>query len=186
MMIELGKFTEAENVFEFGCGTGRLAEQLLSTRLPRTAHYVGTEISATMVRLAKARLSEFEGRAKVQLSDGDFDISSVAGRFDRFVSTYVLDLLSPADIKNCLAFAHSAMTAGGLFCHAELTKGIGPVSKTTSSGWALLHRINPVFVGGCRPLVLNDYIIARQWETIHREIVVSSCIASEIVVLQAR
>ena len=31
LMIELGKFPDAENVFELGCGTGRLAEQLLST-----------------------------------------------------------------------------------------------------------------------------------------------------------
>ncbi|MBT8139711.1 MAG: class I SAM-dependent methyltransferase [Gammaproteobacteria bacterium] len=186
LMIELGRFTEAENVFEFGCGTGKLAERLLSTSLPATAHYAGTDISSTMVRLAKTRLSGFEGRTKVQKSDGGFDVSHLGGAFDRIVCTYVLDLLSPSDIKDCLAGAHAAMNKGGLFCHAGLTKGVGPISKITSSAWTLVHRINPSLVGGCRPLMLNDYLPAQQWERIHREVVVSSWIASEVVILKAR
>lgn len=34
-------FREAQAVFEFGCGTGRLAKTLLDNHLPATAYYVG-------------------------------------------------------------------------------------------------------------------------------------------------
>jgi cyclopropane fatty-acyl-phospholipid synthase-like methyltransferase len=186
LMIELGKFPDAENVFELGCGTGRLAEQLLSTHLPPSAHYVGVDISSTMVRLAKDRLARFEGRVGVHLSDGEFDISRLGGPFDRIVSTYVLDLLSLPDIEECFAGAHAAMSRGGLFCHAGLTNGTGPISKITSTVWTLLHRIKPILVGGCRPLMLADHISENQWEMIHRQVVVSAGIPSEVVVLKAR
>lgn len=186
LMIELGKFADAENVFELGCGTGRLAEQLLTSHLPSSAHYVGVDISSTMVRLAKARLAGFEGRVGIHLSAGEFDFSRLGGPFDRIVSTYVFDLLSLADIKKCFAGAHAAMSRGGLLCHAGLTNGTGPISKTTSTIWTMLHRIRPILVGGCRPLTLADHISDSQWELIHREVVVSAGIPSEVVILKAR
>jgi ubiquinone/menaquinone biosynthesis C-methylase UbiE len=185
-MIELGNVSEAENVFELGCGTGRLAGELLSDHLPPSAQYVGVDISSTMVRLAKDRLAPFEERAEVHLSAGEFDISRYGGPFDRIVSAYVLDLLSLPDITDCLAGAHAAMTTGGLFCHAGLTHGIGLISKTTSSVWTLLHRIKPVLVGGCRPLMLTEHIDENQWQIIHREVVVGAGIPSEVVILRAR
>jgi SAM-dependent methyltransferase len=40
---------QAQSVFEFGVGTGRLAARLLRDHLPATAHYLGIDISATMV-----------------------------------------------------------------------------------------------------------------------------------------
>ena len=41
----------ARSVFEFGVGTGRIAERLLRDELPATARYRGIDISATMVAL---------------------------------------------------------------------------------------------------------------------------------------
>src|SRR5262245_6175285 len=49
-------FPEAQSVFEFGVGTGRIAARLLRDQLPATAHYHGIDISATMVALALERL----------------------------------------------------------------------------------------------------------------------------------
>lgn len=186
LLIELGKFSEADSLFELGCGTGRLAARLLSDHLPASAHYVGVDLSSTMVRLAKDRLAPFDGRHEVHLSNGEFEISRYGGPFDRVVSTYVLDLLSLTDIQKCLAGAHAAMVKGGLFCHAGLTRGTGPISRATSALWTLIHRINPLRVGGCRPVVLADLITEDQWRLIHREVVVSAAIPSEVVVVEAR
>lgn len=184
LLIKLGKFSDANSVFELGCGTGRLAARLLSNHIPASAHYVGVDISSTMARLAKDRLAPFGDRCEVHSSDGEFEISRYGGPFDRVVSTYVLDLLSLSDIQMCLAGAHAAMVNGGLFCYAGLTRGTGLISRTTSALWTLIHRARPLLVGGCRPLMLADHIPKNQWRLIHREVVVSATIPSEVVILQ--
>ena len=185
-MIELGGFSDARAVFELGCGTGRLAARLLSDHLPASARYVGIDLSSTMVDLARKRLAPFAGRSEVHLSDGGFDFSSYGGPFDRVVATYVLDLLSRGDIELVLAEAHAAMTQGGLFCHAGLTRGSGPVSRATSGLWTLVHRVKPTLVGGCRPLMLADLLPRERWRVIHREVVVSAAIPSEVVIAAPR
>ena len=38
--------TEVEKVFEFGCGTGRLAARLLTGHLPASAAYLGCDVRA--------------------------------------------------------------------------------------------------------------------------------------------
>jgi ubiquinone/menaquinone biosynthesis C-methylase UbiE len=55
------------SVFEFGSGTGRLAERLLRDHLPATARYHGIDISSTMVALARERLSPWANRATALL-----------------------------------------------------------------------------------------------------------------------
>ncbi len=42
------KLNQAQSVFEFGCGTGRLAEILLDHFLPVKASYTGVDISTTI------------------------------------------------------------------------------------------------------------------------------------------
>jgi SAM-dependent methyltransferase len=183
-LIELSGFSDAGSVFELGCGTGRLAARLLSDHLPASAHYVGVDLSPTMVRLAAERLAPFGGRCEVHATDGVFELSRYGGPFDRVVSTYVLDLLSLADIQQSLSGARAAMAEGGLFCHAGLTTGTGPVSRTTSALWRLIHRVNPLLVGGCRPMTLADVIPVDQWQLMHREVVVRATIPSEVVILE--
>ena len=49
-------FAEAQSLFEYGCGTGRFAHELLEHYLPEGCRYLGVDISSTMVRLASERL----------------------------------------------------------------------------------------------------------------------------------
>ena len=56
-------------MFELGCGTGRLAGNLLARHLPADARYLGADISDTMVTLSRARLRRFGGRAHVLRAD---------------------------------------------------------------------------------------------------------------------
>lgn len=186
LMIERGGFSDAQAVFELGCGTGRLADRLLSDHLPTSARYVAIDLSTTMVRLARDRLLPFGQRCQVHQGDGAVDFSSYGNPFDRFVTTYVLDLLSPAEIQEVLAGAHSAIGSGGLFCHAGLTEGTSPVARAASALWALVHRVKPILLGGCRPLVLADLIPAEGWRVVHREVVVSAAIPSEVVIAERR
>ena len=114
---------EARAIVEFGCGTGRLAKTLLDEHLPPTAHYVGIDSSTTMVTLAGERLAPYGARAKILHTTGDMQLDLAANAFDRYVSTYVLDLLSEEDIAALLAEAQRILAPGGLLGVASLTHG---------------------------------------------------------------
>jgi len=74
-----------QTIFEFGCGTGRLAARLLGA-LPPTVNYLGVDISPVMINLATGRLAAWAGRAKVVLVDGSLPLPADDGpalrRFD--------------------------------------------------------------------------------------------------------
>ena len=95
-LIGHASLATAGSVFELGCGTGRMAGGLLDRWLPPGARYLGADISTTMTGLASARLRPYRDRAAVVRADGTRRLPVADGSFDRFVTVYVLDLLSPA------------------------------------------------------------------------------------------
>src|SRR5260221_7722183 len=69
-LIAHASFETAQAVFEFGCGTGAFAERLLAAHLSLEAQYVAVDSSATMIRLAQARLARFGSRVEGQQTGG--------------------------------------------------------------------------------------------------------------------
>jgi len=181
-LVAHANFEQARTVFEFGCGTGRFAADLLSHRLAENSSYTGCDLSATMVGLARGRLAQFGARAQVQSTDGTLHLAASDAAFDRFVSNYVLDLLPSNDIVLLLAEAHRVLTADGRLCLVSGTHGVTAVSRFVSSAWARLHRLRPALVGGCRPIELLDFLDEHDWEVEYRNVVIGFGIPSEVVV----
>jgi ubiquinone/menaquinone biosynthesis C-methylase UbiE len=181
-LIAHGDFEHAGSVFEFGCGTGRFAEKLLRERLPPDAAYRAADQSPEMVRLAGARLAAFGERAEVVLTDGTSPRAEPAGSFDRFVSCYVLDLLSESDIDAVLTEAYRMLVPGGLLCACSLSPGHGALSKAVIAVWSLVHRLSPRLVGGCRPIALVPLLDSKDWEIVHQRALAPFGIPSEAVV----
>ena len=175
-------FEVAEAVLEFGCGTGRFAVGLMSELLPVEARYLGLDVSATMVGLARGRLARWPERAKVVLSDGPNTLPVPDGSFDRFVSSYVFDLLGEEDIRVVLEEAHRALPVGGRLCMVSLTYGEGLLPRLVSSAWKRVHGLRPLLVGGCRPVRLASFLPANRWRVLHREVVAPYGISSEVLV----
>ena len=121
LLIEHSEFDKAESVFEFGCGTGRLAERLLSDHLPSQATYTGVDISETMIGLTNERVSPWSSQAKTHLTTGMMTVEAEDSSYDRFISTYVCDLLSTGDIVKLFEEAHHVLRPDGLLCLASLT-----------------------------------------------------------------
>lgn len=184
LLVEHGRFAEAGSVFELGCGTGRLALRLLSGELPEGASYRAVDLSPTMVGLATERLAGYAPRATVQLSNGDPPTAEPDAGFDRFVSTYVLDLLEESEIDAVLREAHRMLRPGGLLCLASLGKGTRLASRALVAVWAALHRISPAMVGGCRPLDLLARLPRDRWAVRHHGRVVSFAVPSEVIVAE--
>ncbi len=182
VLFEHAQFETAGNIVEFGCGTGRLAEEILRERAPETACYTGCDISETMVSLTQSRLAGFGERAEVQKSDGSIALPVGDRTVDRVISTYVLDLLDGEDISTFFAEAHRALSDGGLLSLAGLTHGTTLPSKALCGVWRTLHRVSPRLVGGCRPVNLLDYLDTEVWSLVYHTIVVTWGVPSEVLI----
>lgn len=178
-----GEFGQARAVVELGCGTGRLARELLERRLGPGATYLGLDISSTMVGLARTKLAPWASRARVLQTDGTPAVPLRDGTCDRFLGIYVLDLLSPEDARAVVAEAHRVLDPQGRLCLASLTFGQGAFSRAISRLWTTVHRVRPQLVGGCRPIRLLDYL-GDGWHVLHREVVCAFGLCGEVVVAE--
>lgn len=184
-LIRHARFEDAYAVFEFGCGTGRFAARLLAHHLPPHCRYLGVDISSTMVRLARQRLSPWCDRAEVHLCDGSTRLDNADSSYDRFVSNYVLDLLSDSDIHSLLNEAHRLLREDGLLCLASLTRGETFLSSFVSWSWQCIHSVRPKILGGCRPIELRKFLPAEKWQVVYRNVVKKFGITSEVLVALA-
>lgn len=172
----------ATSVLEIGCGTGKLAAELLGERLPREARYLGVDVSSTMVELARERTAPFGSRARIVQVDGSLPLPAKEGCADRFLATYVFDLLGDDDIAAMLAEAHRLLVPGGLLCVAGITPGPSGFSRFVSAVWTRIQHWRPMLVGGCRPLRLHEHLPEGEWAITACEIVTAWAVASEVLV----
>lgn len=179
-LVTHARFEEAKSVVEFGCGTGRFAEQLLANHLPADARYWGCDISTTMLELSRQRLARFGERVTLWKSSGESVTPLMDASADRFVSNYVLDILSAQEIAAVIAEAKRLLKRDGLLCLTGLTHGKGLMSKLWTAFWNVRFNLNPKWVGGCRPVALLEFLDG--WNLIHHTVVAARGISSEVVV----
>lgn len=186
LLIELGEFEEARSVFEFGIGTGRFAQKLLSEHTPSGCEYRGVDISPTMIDIAKERLRDRELQTSIELTSGETRLSADENRYERFVSNYVIDLMAEEDARTLIGEAHRILKPGGLLCLVSLTHGKTFPSRIVSFLWNAVYRVNARIVGGCRPIELQPIVPESGWEILHRRYLACFGITSEILVARKR
>lgn len=179
-------FRDSRHVFEFGCGTGKFAGRLVEKYLPADANYFGCDVSPTMIALANRRLEVYGERTHVVLSDGTVRFPLPAHSVDRVVCSYVLDLLSEADIERFFSESHRVMMPGGKVCIASLTKGVNVASRIVSSVWMSVFRLSPALVGGCRPIHVDAFVNPQEWQLVHRRVVTPFGVPSEVLILEMK
>lgn len=183
-LIAHADFEHARQVYEFGCGTGKLAQRLLASHLPDDAGYLGCDLSPVMTRLAERRIEAYAPRARIVQTDGEIRFPYDAGSIDRVVSCYVLDLLSDEDIRRYFAEAHRVLEPGGYACVASLGRGTGRLSRMVSWLWSRVFAMAPSLVGGCRPIDLDAYVDDALWRVAYRNAVTPFGVPSEVRILE--
>lgn len=181
-LVAHSDFGHASSVFELGCGTGRLAECLFKNHLADDATYVGMDISTTMIGIATRRLANWSARAAVRQADGTSKLPYPDCSFDRFVTTYVLDLLSEPAIEHVLNEAHRLLRPNGTLCVVTSTEGVTAISRVVTAIWKGVYALDPRLIGGCRPLRLSILLDAAAWKMQHTQVVCSWGICSEVVI----
>jgi len=172
----------ARDVFEFGCGTGRLAARILREDLAPEARLAACDISARMVAIATRRLAPFGTRARLWQSGAAPDFTPGSPPFDVILSSYVLDLMPPDGIAAMLGESARCLRPGGRLGLVSLTVGDTPLSQLTSTLWAALARRWPAVVGGCRPLRLVPLLRDAGWTIAWHQVVRAWSIPSEVVI----
>lgn len=176
-LTRFADFESATSIVELGCGTGRFAEEMLRVN---NASYWGCDVSATMIQLSKKRLAIFGERVTLVKTSGDVYLPLPDNSADRFVSNYVLDILSADEIEAVLGEAKRILKPDGLLCLTGLTHGKGLFSKAWTAFWNLRFDLNPKWVGGCRPVALREFL--EGWELVHHDVVTAGWICSEVLV----
>jgi selT/selW/selH-like putative selenoprotein len=175
-------FEHASAIVELGCGTGRFAQSLFRNHLPDNATYVGIDISTTMAGIAQRRLARWSERATVRQVDGRAGLPYEDDTFDRFVATYVLDLLPQSAIHRVLSEARRVLRPNGKLCIVNSTESATPISRIVASVWKRIYAFSPHLVGGCRPLRVSTLLKKHAWNIEHARVVCSLGICSEIVI----
>jgi SAM-dependent methyltransferase len=117
------------NVLDLGCGPGRGAEAVIDAG---AASYVGIDLSAHMLALARGRLDRF---ASVQLLEGDFLDLDIPRGFDVVLALGLFDYLEePARAAEWMR-AHCSATLLASFTRWDWVKG--PIRHFH---YELLHR----------------------------------------------
>ena len=165
-LLTFAAFSDAKTVLDYGCGQGKLAEVVLASH--SELHWRGVDQSPKMVERARERLQPFGDRAKVELLESGLpeDVDVPPGSVDRFVSTYVLDLLSERDMFAVLDQAKQSLhPQRGVLLLAGITWGYWDSFRTffMTVVWNLLYRITRKTVGGCRPQNIEPYLKANGW-----------------------
>ena len=164
-LVAEAAFAGDQTIFEFGCGTGRLAARLLAA-LPSSVNYLGVDISPVMINLATSRLAAWTERAKVVLVDGSLPLPADDGFADRVLSTFVFDLLDEAYARTVVDDLRRILAPNGRLCLASLTYGERLLERAVSRGWTGLWRIAPQVVGGCRPISMS-VLLEHDWKVEH-------------------
>jgi len=185
-LVAHASFQDSRCIFEFGCGTGKFAARLLEKHLSPSASYFGCDVSPVMIDLAKRRLEACGERGQAALSDGAVRFPIADHSVDRVVSSYVLDLLSDADIRRFFSESHRVLAPGGKVCIASLTRGVSAVSRVVSSLWMSVFRLSPALVGGCRPIQVGTFVNPQEWQVVHRRVVTPFGVPSEVLILETK
>ena len=167
---------------EFGCGTGRFAEELFETRLPSHAIYVGRDISKVMVRIARERMARYrsarDGR-KIRWRRPN-------GLPERRLRQIYLHFRPGPPSRRRGASGHegsaSAVDRWRAGRSGQSNKRQTPIAWMITHIWNGLRAVSPMLVGGCRPIEILRLVPAPDWKIEYRNVVTPFGIPCEIVV----
>lgn len=165
-----------QQVLQIGVGAGA-EHQIIADAVAPGGAAVGLDLSRGMLALTRRRVA-------TPLVEGDaIRLPFAAGRFDRLVCAYVLDLLPAADLPATLAECVRVVRPGGRLALVSLTAGVDAASRLFVASWMLGVRIDPERFGGCRPLQLGR-LLADAGVHAERRVVVQRGFPSEVLVIE--
>jgi ubiquinone/menaquinone biosynthesis C-methylase UbiE len=178
LAVEVAEPAPGQALLEVAVGTGKLFAQLAGTA--GLGRYIGTDLSAGMLRRARQRLKS-GSRGGVLCRADARHLPFPSATFDVVVNSYMLDLLSEADIRMALAEFHRMLKAGGKLVLLYMAEQNPLVNHL----WMWLFRRAPTLVGGCRPVAVWILLAEGLWQIEKQERISQNGFSSELIVARA-
>ncbi|GMR18298.1 MAG: hypothetical protein BMS9Abin33_0704 [Gammaproteobacteria bacterium] len=139
-----------------------------------------------MVAITRGRLQPWADRTSIMVSTGRVELDYGDASFDRFISTYVVDLLSDEEALMLIEEAYRVLRPDGLLCLVSITPGVTWLSGFVMRTWQLINKLHPMLTGGCRPVRLPRFIPDEKWDTEHHQVLTRYGVAIEVVIARRR
>jgi phospholipid N-methyltransferase len=206
-MMERCDFQPGDNIVEIGPGSGFLADHILErlnditaaskNENKRSSLYYGIEVSSTMYEKASERVNHhlFSRQKDAKLANVQMNLVSDSVQFsrenitfpvDKFILTYVMDLMPQEDLRQFVDIFHSKLRSKeSKICIVNLTYGFTPLSRIVTNLWQILYvTLGGHNVGGCRPLNILEYFNKEKgFELKYKNYLVSTGLPSEVAIV---
>ena len=173
--MELASIRDGESVLEVAVGTGLAFVEILGAN--PTGKNEGIDLTEEMLSQAKQKAEKL-GIINYSLRIGDaYDLEFPDSSFDVVINNYMFDLLPEEDFSVVLSEFTRVLRPGGRLAMVNMTKS----EHWYNSGWELLYRMNPAWMGGCRGVFLKPYLESAGFVDINREFTSQMTFPSEVV-----
>ncbi len=177
--LELLAPRPGERILDAGTGAGR-EQARIARALEGNFPPVGVDISYRMLRSARKRARALWVQADIR------HLPFATGVFDAVYCAYVLDVLSPADLRLALREFHRLLREGGRAVLLTLTEGVSPLGRAFVWAWKTAYRLAPLACGGCRPLQLNEMATESNFAVREAQVIEEFGIPSALLLLEKR
>ncbi|HEV2492254.1 MAG TPA: methyltransferase domain-containing protein [Terriglobia bacterium] len=178
LAFEAAEPAAGQSVLEVAVGTGELFAWLAGTT--GLSRCIGTDLSGGMLRRARHRLKS-AGRPGALCRSDARHLPFASATFDLVVNSYMLDLLSEADIRAVLAEFHRTLKDGAKLVLLYMAEQNPIVNRL----WMWLFRHAPTLVGGCRPVAVRTLLRDDAWHIEKQERISQNGFRSELIVARA-
>lgn len=120
------------------------------------------------------------------VSTGDIFLNFEDTRFDRFICTFVIDLLNDMESFELTKEAYRVLRPVGLLYLVSISHGVSLISRVMMRSWQFINKLNPIHTGGCRPVRLRRFIPGQKWSVTYHQVLSKYGVVIEIVIVSRR
>ncbi len=166
---------DGESVLEVAVGTGLTFFEILKAN--PNGENEGIDLTPAMLEKARQRAAK-SGTTHYQLETGDaYNLNFPDHHFDLVMNNYMFDLLPEQDFLTVLAEFKRVLKPGGRLVLVNMTRG----ERFYEKFWEGVYNFNPHWLGGCRGVLLYDYLKSAGFQNIEREKLSQFGFPSEII-----
>lgn len=173
--LALAKIKNGEAVLEVAVGTGLTFFEILKSN--SDGENAGIDLTPAMLEKARLKASS-SGTTGYKLIIGDaYALDFPAQHFDLLMNNYMFDLLPEKDFPVVLDEFKRVLKPGGRLVLVNMTRA----EKFYQKIYEGVYHLNPRWLGGCRGVLLSDYLLAAGFKNPVREMTSQLGFPSEII-----
>jgi ubiquinone/menaquinone biosynthesis C-methylase UbiE len=173
--VARAKIRDGESILEVAVGTGLTFFEILKAN--PNGENAGIDLTPAMLEKARRKATQ-AGTANYQLATGDaYNLQFPDHHFDLLMNNYMFDLLPEKDFLTVLAEFKRVLKPGGRLVLVNMTRG----ERFYQKFWEGVYNFNPRWLGGCRGVLLRDYLKSAGFKNIEREMISQFGFPSEII-----